>query len=223
MAALGVALAVLAAACGGGGEGREGHAGVPRSLTKAESAAEDCIDLILAGKRDQAIRSANTLDALTQRDLPDDLEGVATKEELGELQARASELAKIAPTGEPITVALAANHAFEVVATLFGKYSSAVPGAVMTLDYLEFETKLRAVAHELDQVRANVTRVSATWTVLTGNFPAGDKANAAKGRFDAHVAALNALAAAGTDFDGLAKEAQHGLDLVDELEEVYAG
>jgi hypothetical protein len=29
------------------------------------------------------------------------------------------------------------------------------------------------------------------------------------------------LAEAGTDFDGMATEAQHGLDLVDELEAVY--
>jgi len=221
--ALGVALAVLAAACGGGGEGNEGRASVPRSLSKAESAAEDTIDLILAGKRDQAVRSAATLDALSQRQLPDDLEGVASKEDLGELQARAAELTRIAPTGEPVTVALAANHAFEIIAGLFGKYPSAVPGSVLVLDYLEFETKLRALSHEADQVRVTAGRVAATWAVLAGSFPTGDKADAVRRRFDAHVAALGALATAGTDFDGLAKEAQHGLDLVDELEEVYAG
>jgi hypothetical protein len=32
---------------------------------------------------------------------------------------------------------------------------------------------------------------------------------------------MTSLATVGTDFDGMAKEAQHGLDLVDELEEVY--
>ena len=225
MVALGVALAVLAAACGGGGgeEGGEGRRSVPKSLTRAESAAEDSIDLILAGKRDQAVKSAGTLDKLAQRDLPDDLEGVASKEELGELQARAAELAKIAPTGEPVTVALAANHAFEIVAGLFGKYPSDVPGSVLVLDYLEFEAKLRALAHEPDQVRAAVARVTATWDEVKKSFPSGDKANTARSRFDSHVAALTTVATAGTDFDAMAREAQHGLDLVDELEEVYAG
>jgi hypothetical protein len=223
--ALGVALAVLAAACGGGGEeeGAEGRRSVPKSLSRAESAAEDTIDLILAGKRDQAVKSAGNLDMLAQRDLPDDLEGVASKEELGELQARAAELAKIAPTGEPVTVALAANHAFEVIAGLFGKYPSAVPGSVLVLDHLEFEAKLRALAHEPDQVRAVVARVATTWGEVKKTFPSGDKANNARSRFDAHVTALTNAAAAGTDFDGMAKEAQHGLDLVDELEEVFAG
>ncbi len=189
----------------------------------AESAAEDSIDLILAGKRDKAVKSAATLDDLAQRDLARDLEGIASKEELGELQARASELAKIAPTGEPIEVALAANHAFELVAQLFGKFQSAVPGTVLVLDYLDFEAKLRALAHEIDPVRATVTRLSTTWSELLKTYPSGDKASAARGRFEAHVAAMTTLATAGTDFDGLAKEAQHGLDLVDELEEVYAG
>ena len=224
-AALGLVLAVFGTACGGS-EGEEKEAGqrsIPRSLSRAESAAEDSIDLILAGKRDKAVKSAATLDDLAQRDLARDLEGIASKEELGELQARASELAKIAPTGEPIEVALAANHAFELVAQLFGKFQSAVPGTVLVLDYLDFEAKLRALAHEIDPVRTTVTRLSTTWGELLKTYPSGDKASAARGRFEAHVAAMTSLATAGTDFDGLAKEAQHGLDLVDELEEVYAG
>lgn len=225
LVALGLALAVFATACARS-EGQEDEAGrrsVPRSLSKAESAAEDTIDLMLAGQRDKAIRSAGDLDKLAQRDLAEDLEGVATKEELGELQARASDLTKIAPTGEPIAVALAANHAFELIAQLFGKFQSAVPATVLVLDYLDFEAKLRALAHEIDQVRVVVTRLSTTWSELLKTYPSGDKAAAARGRFDAHVAAMTSLATAGTDFDGMAKEAQHGLDLVDELEEVYAG
>jgi hypothetical protein len=221
--ALGVALAVFGAACSRGSEENDGQKSIPRSLSRAESAAEDSIDLILANKRDKAIRSATTLDHLAQGDLAKDLEGVASKEELGELQARAAELARIAPSGEPIAVALAANHAFELIAQLFGKFQSDVPGSVLVLDYLDFETKLRALAHDIDPLRATVTRLSATWAELAKTFPSGDKASAVRGRFDAHVAGMTSLAAAGTDFDGMATEAQHGLDLVDEIEEVYAG
>jgi len=221
--AVGVALAVFGAACGRGSEENEGRKSIPRSLSRAESAAEDSIDLILADKRDKAIRSAATLDQLAQRDLAKDLEGVASKEELGELQARAAELARIAPSGEPIAVALAANHAFELIAQLFGKFHSDVPGTVLVLDYLDFEAKLRALAHDIDPVRATVTRLATTWSELAKNFPSGDKAIAVRGRFDAHVAAMTSMATAGTDFDGMATEAQHGLDLVDEIEEVYAG
>jgi hypothetical protein len=220
-----VALAIFVAACGGGeGEGGEkGRRSVPGSLTKAESAAEDTVDLILAGKRDQAVRSASDLDKLAHGDLEHELGGTASKEELGEFQARAAEVARIAPDGEPIAVALAANRAFELVVRFFGRYQTDVPGSVLFLDYLDFEAKLRALAHELDPVRAAVDQLSKTWSELAKSFPSGEKATAARMQFDAHVATMATLVAAGTDFDGMAKEAQHGLDLVDELEAVYEG
>jgi vacuolar-type H+-ATPase subunit E/Vma4 len=223
LAALGVVVAVLATACArsDGQESEAGRRSVPRSLSRAESAAEDTIDLAVAGRRDKAVRSARSLDTLVQRDLAEDLEGIATKEELGQLQARAAELAKIAPSGDLIAVALAANHAFELIARLFGKFESDVPARVLTLDYLDFEAKLRALSREIDLVRATVTRLASTWSELSKTFPSGDKAAAARGRFESHVAAMTSLATVGTDFDGMAKEAQHGLDLVDELEEVY--
>jgi hypothetical protein len=58
-----VALAVFGTACSGSSaEDREGRKSIPRSLSRAESASEDSIDLILANKRDKAIRSAGDLD-----------------------------------------------------------------------------------------------------------------------------------------------------------------
>jgi hypothetical protein len=222
VAAIGLALmlAVGGAACGGGGGG-EGDRSVPGSLRQAESAAEDTIDLILAGRRDQAVRSAGKLDRLAHGDLEKDLAGTASKEELGDFQARAAELSRLAPDGEPVAVALAANRAFELVARFFGRYQTDVPGRVMLLDYLDFEAKLRALAHELDPVRATVGQLSTTWGELAPMLPSGKKAATARTEFEAHVAAMKTLVAAGTDFDGMAKEAQHGLDLVDEIEAVY--
>lgn len=214
-----VALAMAAAACGVGGG--DGGGSIPRSLARAESAAEDTIDLVLGGKREEAVRSATTLDKLAHGDLEKDLEGTATKEELGEFQSRAAELARLAPDGEPIDVALAANRAFEIIARFYGRYEGDVPGAVMQLDHLDFEAKLRAIARQLDPLRSTVDQLARTWTAVSTQLPSGDKASAARTQFDGHVAAMGALVAAGTDFDGMAKEAERGLDLVDELEGVF--
>jgi len=214
------------AACGGGGEGDEKEAGrgsVPKSLSKAESAAEDTIDLILAGKRNEAVRSAGNLDKLAHGDLEKDLAGTASKEELGEFQARAAEVARIAPEGEPLQVALASNRAFEMVARFFGRYQTDVPGGVLFLDYLDFEAKLRALSHEIDPLRAAVGELAQTWGEVAKTIPSGEKAATARTRFETHVASMTTLVAAGTDFEGLTREAQHGLDLVDELEAVYEG
>ena len=220
--AVGVVLAIsLTGAACGAADGGEGRRSVPRSLSKAESAAEDTIDLILAGKRDAAVRSAGDLDKLAHGDLEKDLTGTASKEELGEFQGRAAEVARIAPEGEPVQVALAANRVFELVARFFSRYEADQPGSIMYLDYLDFEAKLRALAHEIEPVRATVGQLSKTWGELASSLPSGDKAAAVRTQFETHVAAMAALASAGTDFDGMAKEAQHGLDLVDELEAVY--
>jgi hypothetical protein len=150
-----------------------------------------------------------------------DLAGTASKEELGEFQGRAAEVARIAPEGEPVQVALAANRVFELVARFFSRYPADQPGSIMYLDYLDFEAKLRALAHEIEPVRATVGQLAKTWGELASSIPSGNKAAAARTQFEAHVAAMAKLAEAGTDFDGMATEAQHGLDLVDELEAVY--
>jgi hypothetical protein len=214
-------VALLGGGCGDDAGGSEARRSVPDSLSKAQSAAEDSVDLILAGKRDKTIKSARTLDDLAQGKLADDLEGIASKEELGELQARADELAKIVLEGEPLTVAMAANHAVELIAGFFGRFETEAPGVVWLLDYFDSEARLRALAHQIDPLRAAVDQLSKTWAELSPGLPTGDRAAAARTRFDAHVAAMTSLVGAGTDFDGLAAQAAHGLDLVDELEDLY--
>jgi hypothetical protein len=221
--ALALAVAVGFAACGSEGSGEPGRRTAPKALGRAESAAEDSIESILAGRRDQAVRSSALLDQLAQGDLPDDLEGVITKEELGELQGRSAELARITPDGDPIDVALAANHAFELLARLSRHFDSDVPSGVLLLGYCDREAMLRATARELDGVRSAAERLAATWTELVRTFPVDEKASQARSRFEAHAAALSSLVAAGTDFDGMVREADHGLALVAELEAVFAG
>jgi len=215
-----LALAISGAGCGSG-EGSGGS--IPRSLSRAESAAEDTIGLVLGGKRDEAVRSATTLDNLAHSDLEKDLGGTATKEELGEFQARAAELARMAPEGEPIEVALAANRAFELIARFYGRFETEVPGSVMQLDHLDFEAKLRALARELEPVRSTVEQLSKTWAEVSQRLPLGEKAAATRQQFEAHVTAMAALVAGGTDFEGMAAEAERGLELVDKLEGVFAG
>lgn len=178
---------------------------IPRSLGAAESAAEDSIDLILAGKREATVESAATLVDLAGGDLADDLDGVATEEEIADLNSRAEALARIAPDGEPVDVALAANHAFELIAGFFGRFDSEVPGEVLLLDYYDFEAKLRALAEDIDTVRSTVGRLSEVWNGLRADFPSGNGGTAAGKRFDAHVAAMQTLVGAGTDFAAMVK------------------
>jgi hypothetical protein len=245
--------ATLVAACGESGErtgastaantsaaggrtvpaGAARHGPIPRALRTAESAAEDTIDLALAGKRAKVVAKANALKAVADGPAEAALRAAGVSDgQIAEFRARADEVAKLAPKADLLRVAMASNRAFGLMPEFFALYDSPVPAAVTALDYLDFEAKLQAEAGaaaalrsavtRLDRsvaaLRSAVTRLDRTWLKLRPDVVRSGGARVAA-RFDAHVQRMERLAAAGNRAAG--KEAQHGLDLVDELEAVY--
>jgi hypothetical protein len=100
---------------------------------------------------------------------------------------------------------------------LFARYQTSVPVSVTQLDYFDFEAKLESRAHDTAKLGKALVGLTTTWNSLRDDVP--DKRAVA--RYDAHVKAMAQLA----DNAQPAKtqrEAQHGLDLVDELEESFA-
>jgi hypothetical protein len=193
---------------------------IPPALRTVESASEDTIDFALAGRRDKAIRTSRALKKAA--DGPAAAELRAAGVSAGIIDAfrdRAHEVARLAPKADLLRVALASNRAFGMVPGFFALYRSAVPATVTRLDYLDFEAKLRSRAGDAGPVLAAVERLDATWTALRPDFVRAGGRRVAP-RFDAHVRAMRRLASAG-DLARAQKEAQHGLDLVDELEQVY--
>ncbi|HEV8153118.1 MAG TPA: hypothetical protein VGP78_09305 [Solirubrobacteraceae bacterium] len=193
---------------------------VPPALRTVESAAEDTIDHALAGDRAKAVRTANALVAAADGPAKRALTAAGVgRGPIQDLHARSAEVARLAPKGELLAVALAANHAFELVPGFFARYQTRVPARVQTLDYLDFEAKLRARAHDDAQLRAAAEALRQEWGGLRpGVVRAGGARPAAA--FDAHVRRLTRLAGGSAGAEA-AREAQHGLDLVDELEAVY--
>lgn len=198
-----------------------GNGPIPPALRTVESASEDAIDDALAGNRAGAVTKALRLQKAASGPVPTALRKAGVSERrIADFKARADRVAALAPKADLLQVALASNHAFEAVAGFFALYDSRVPAVVTTLDYLDFEAKLRAKAGDLTAVRRVVGRLGHTWTALkpTVISAGGSKAAAA---FSAHVEAMHRLVGAG-DQKRLVHEAQHGLDLVDEIEEVFA-
>jgi hypothetical protein len=138
---------------------------------------------------------------------------------IADFRARADRVARMAPGADLLQVALASNHAFESVAGFFALYRSRVPAPVSRLDYLDYEAKLQAKAGNIAAVRAAAGGLAATWRQLRPGLIKAGGARVAP-RFDAHVARMRRLAAAG-DRAPAVREAQRGLDLVDVLEHVY--
>jgi hypothetical protein len=192
---------------------------IPRALRAAESDAEDTIDLALAGRRARVVAKARALKAVADGPARSVLGAAGvTDAEIAEFRARADEVAALAPRAPLLRVAIASNRAFGLIPNFFAHYDSPIPPQVTALDHLDFEAKLQARAGDAAALRSAVNGLGRMWARLRpGVVAAGGRRVAA--RFDAHVARMGRLAADGGP--AAAREAQHGLDLVDEIEAVY--
>jgi hypothetical protein len=193
---------------------------VPASLSALESSAEDLVDVALAHDRSGVVDTAGELRARAEG-------GDATRAlaaagvpaaTLAELRRRAQRTATLAHGGAFIQVALAANAVSELVPGLYARFADPVPPAVGTLDYLDREAELRSLAGQRAAVPPLVQRLSRTWAGVRPRVRAHGGGSVA-GAFDHHVAAMTRLAPAGGA--DLRREAEHGLALVDDVEQVF--
>ena len=213
------------AACGG--ESQEsvtttGKKPVPASLRTAESASEDIIDLALQHDRVGVVARAKVLKAVADGPAASALRtsGVPAPQ-IVEFQRRAAVVARVAAEAPLLDVALASNASFELVPGFFARYDDPVPATVLKLDYLDFAAKLRSLQGDTRALGAAVSSLERTWGRLRPDVVAAGGEKVAP-LFDAHVDAMRALVANRRPAQ-TQKEAQHGLDLVDEVESVYSG
>ncbi len=214
-----LATAVLAPASARGGSASKPP--VPPGLVELESAAEDIVDLALAGNRAAALSKAAELRAAARGPVAARLEraGVPPATVL-ELRTRAGRVASVARSAAPVTIALAANSVSGLMSRLYAHFASRVPPAILRLDYLDREVQLRALAHQPSRVTASVKALASTWSSVEPKVLAAGGTSQA-GSYRAHVARLRRLAqVGGREIDA---EATRGLALVDELERVFSG
>lgn len=192
---------------------------IPAALRTAESDAEDTIDLALAGNRARVIEKARDLRAVADGAVARALRSAGVSgDEIAEFGVRARTVARLARSAGLLDVALASNRAFELMSGFFARYDSPIPPAVTALDHLDYEAKLQARAGNVPAITAAVKELDRRWASLGPDvIKAGGERVAAK--FEAHVARLGRLAPRGGP--AVAREAQRGLDLVDEIEAVY--
>jgi hypothetical protein len=195
------------------------HRPIPPALRSAESDAEDTIDLALAGKRARVVKKAEALRAVADGPAAAALRSAGVSAaEIADFRARSHEVARLAPRANLVDVAIASNRAFALMPDFFAHYDSPIPAAVTSLDHLDFEAKLQARAGHTAAIQPAVAELKRTWLALRPDVvEAGGRRVAA--RFDAHVARMVRLAPRGGQ--AVVREAQRGLDLVDEIEGVY--
>ena len=192
---------------------------VPSSLKAVESSAEDLVDFALSGDRRETAATAAKLTALAKGPAAATLRrsGVASAK-IVELELTANRVARLAPHGSFVRVALAANAVSGLMPGLYAHFQDRVPPSVLALDYFDREAQLRSLARERKQVGVAVKRLASTWVRLRPKVVlAGGAASAAA--YDKHVAAMKRLVHGA--LTNLREEAVHGLALVDQLEQVF--
>jgi hypothetical protein len=194
---------------------------VPAVLTDVESSAEDIVDEALAGNRSGVVTTASTLRRTANGPASSALRSAGVPATvIRELGQRASRVAHVAGSGSMISIALAANDVSGLMPGLYAHFSDRVPPTILRLDYLDREAELRSLAHQKSRVAAAVAQLGPAWRGVRARvIAAGGKSEAAA--FDRHVAAMQRLAP--RTGRSLGAEAARGLELVDQLEQVFTG
>jgi len=193
---------------------------VPASLMETESAAEDIIDFVLSHDRGSLVTRASSLRAaangpaaaaLTRAGVP--------SAKVAQLKRRAERVTQLARSGSFIDIALAANAVSQLMPDLYARFRDPIPAPILTLDYLDREVQFRSVARQPEKVAMAITALERTWMRLRREVIAAGGAKAAAA-YQRHVVALRRLGPrAGKE---LQAEAVNGLNLVDEIENVFA-
>jgi len=192
---------------------------VPSSLGDTESAAEDIVDHVFAHDRGSTVATATTLRKLAHGPAAAALAGAGVPTAtIAELGRRADHVERLSHSAPFIDVALAANAVSQLMASLYSHFQDPVPAGILTLDYLDREAQFRSIAREPDSVAAAVAALERTWKPLRpAVVRAGGTSEAAA--YAGHVAAMKRLVSAKPT--KLQAEAVRGLELVDDMENVF--
>lgn len=193
---------------------------VPASVKRAETAAEDVTGYLEKGMPAKSRAEAQLLRQLAHgRAAADMRTGGVPSSTIKAFQQRADRVAKLSAGNAPqLRVSLAANHVSQLMPAVYGRYTDPVPPAVLRLDYLDREIQLRSQAGQLDRQRAATAALAHTWKQVRPQLIAAGGSKVAIA-YDSHVKALRA----GGQPASIQQQALKGLDIVDQMENVFLG
>jgi hypothetical protein len=187
---------------------------VPQSLLTVESASRDVMELALAGKRREVVRRSRELAAVARGPARTALAKIG-QSDTGDLVWRTARIERFASSAPLLKVALATNRAFQLMAFYLDQYKTGALPDVTWLRYIEYQARLQAKARDGKRLHVAVVALRRNWQIERPDVADVRTVR----RFDAHVKSMTRLAD-NADPAQTQREAQHGLDLIDELEEV---
>lgn len=194
-------------------------AAAPPPLRSLESTAEEAYDNALAGE--PITEDAEEM-ARAWRDYRPKAEAAGANAELLRKVDGALEVLRVtaASRSDSFRLARAANGVSEPMGALLALHSSVTPAAVTDLDYLCRELELDARASDFARSAADLSRLEETWTALRPRVMRTEDGPDVAPHVDDFVRRVRD-AFERRDAEGAKRAAQEGLDLVDELEDVF--
>jgi hypothetical protein len=193
---------------------------VPKSLTRAETAAEDVIGYLEQAQPAKSKSEARVLKTLAHGDAAKALRKAGvSRGQIAKFQQRADRTAQLSRSGaSALKVSQAANSVSQLMPGFYSRYHDPVPAAVLKLDYLDRQVQLDARAGDNAKLRTAIAQLEATWKALRPQLVKAGGSSVARS-YDKHVVALKGGGAA----SAVQTEAAHGLDVVDKMEAVFLG
>jgi hypothetical protein len=211
-------LALLVAACAGGGE--PGPREVPKSLNSLQALSDDAFDFALGGDATGLATASRRLgeEWASAREIV--IGDGANPADVAAMDgAIAGLLRSVGGKADPVSLARAANAVSLHMDELFGVYQPVVPPAVLTLDFLGREILLDVVARDFPGATGHTDDLAAAWQTLRERVVDAGGAKAAE-LFDGRVAELRD-AVGKKDGEEMGRVATAVLDDVDVLEAVF--
>jgi hypothetical protein len=193
---------------------------IPAALQQIESQAEDAYDHALASNHEAIASDASSISSGWRSFRAQAAGDGAGAADLSAMDAAVSAFSGSAATStDVVALARAANGVSATMDELFALYEAPVPPEVLSLDYLGREIVLDARAGDSAAARTDIDELEATFASIRARLVAGGGDQVATD-YDASVAAMRADVAV-EDAASLQRDANAGLEIVDEMEGVF--
>ena len=192
---------------------------VPDTLQTIEAAAEDIIDFAPSGDWDKISADVTDIENAWKSYRPQAGKDGASPAIQAAMTSALSELQAAVPAKDPAAIMQASNNTSAAVVELFALYNPKVPADIGRLDVLERQVILDVAAKDYTAAEATLARTKSVWEAVK---PSVSKHNG-KSVAAEFEASLPTQESALNDKDGaaLTSEAQNGLEIVDQMEQLY--
>ena len=192
---------------------------VPTSLQTIEAAAEDIIDFAPSGNWDKISADVTEINEAWNNYQSQASQAGASQELQNAMMSALTQLQTAVEAKDAAATMQASNDISAAVVELFALYNPKVPADIGRLDVLERQVNLNVAAKDFAAAEASLDKTKSVWENVKPSVLEHQGEEVAT-RFEASLTAQESALEAHDDVT-LTNEARDGLEIVDEMEQLY--